>query len=397
MTATSLESLRTRPNALAPHYRRFRVAERLLLTGHSHQAWPDRALAGQVRAFDDAAEHVDGKWSRAFAQAEQVGRHYASYLGDRTGSVAVGANTHELLVRFLSALDWRRRPRLVATDGEYHSLRRQLARLAEEGFEVVTLAADDPSTLAERLAAAVDDRTACVFVSSVLFRSGRIVPGLDRVAAAAARHGAEILVDVYHQLGVVPCDLAANGLDAAFCVGGGYKYCQLGEGNGFLRVPPGRNLRPAITGWFAEFATMTAPPQGGVGYGPGAAAFGGATYDPTSNYRAVEVIAFFAEQGLEPTFLRQVSQHQVGRLAHGFDQLDLDPGIIRRPPAAIEELGGFLTLEAPHAAAISQALHDRGVDTDYRGSALRLGPAPYLDDQQLDAALAALGDACRTF
>ena len=37
------------PNALAPSYSRFRVAERLLLTGHSHQAWPDRALAGQVK------------------------------------------------------------------------------------------------------------------------------------------------------------------------------------------------------------------------------------------------------------------------------------------------------------------------------------------------------------
>src|SRR5216684_8708458 len=29
------------PEALARHYTRFRVYERLLLTGHSHQAWPD--------------------------------------------------------------------------------------------------------------------------------------------------------------------------------------------------------------------------------------------------------------------------------------------------------------------------------------------------------------------
>ena len=35
------------PNALAPHYSRFRVGERLLLTGHSHQAWPDVALEGR--------------------------------------------------------------------------------------------------------------------------------------------------------------------------------------------------------------------------------------------------------------------------------------------------------------------------------------------------------------
>jgi kynureninase len=35
----------------------------------------------------------------------------------------------------------------------------------------------------------------------------------------------------------------------------------------------------------------------------------------------------------------------------------------------------------------------RGVLTDSRGDVLRLGPAPYLSDDQLDAAVAALGEA----
>ena len=58
-------------NDLARHYSRFRVGERLLLTGHSHQAWPDVALQGQLDAFLDAAEGVDTKWGRAFAVADQ--------------------------------------------------------------------------------------------------------------------------------------------------------------------------------------------------------------------------------------------------------------------------------------------------------------------------------------
>ena len=40
---------------LKPHYSRFRVAERLLLTGHSHQAWPDVGFEGVVEAWEDAA------------------------------------------------------------------------------------------------------------------------------------------------------------------------------------------------------------------------------------------------------------------------------------------------------------------------------------------------------
>ena len=47
------------PNALAPYYRRFRVEDRLLLTGHSHQAWPDVGFDAHQQAWHDAAEHVD--------------------------------------------------------------------------------------------------------------------------------------------------------------------------------------------------------------------------------------------------------------------------------------------------------------------------------------------------
>ena len=65
----TLDELQRTPNPLAVHYGRFRVAERLLLTGHSHQAWPDVALEGQMEAWLDAAEHADEKWERAAAKA----------------------------------------------------------------------------------------------------------------------------------------------------------------------------------------------------------------------------------------------------------------------------------------------------------------------------------------
>lgn len=389
------EDLRVDVNPLAEHYSRFRVAERLLFTGHSHQAWPDVAREAQLRAFDDAAEWVDRKWSRAFEQAEAVKRGFARLLGDRSGTLALAANTHELLIRFLSALPLAKRPKLVTTDGEFHSIRRQLQRLEEEGIEVVRISAEDPETLAERLGRAVDDRTAAVLVSTVLFQSGRIVPGLDFTLARAQQVGAEMLVDTYHHLDAVPMDIRAAGLDAAFAVGGGYKYCQLGEGNCFLRVPPGRDLRPVVTGWYAEFEELAAAPAGRVAYGAGASAFVGATYDPTSHYRAAAVFDFFERQGLTPELLREVSQHQVGRLAKAFDALDIDPGVLRRPEVPIGKLGGFLTLVSPRCAEIHARLDQRGVRTDFRGRNLRFGPAPYHSDRQIGDAMAALGEAVR--
>ena len=392
----ALAELVSGPNPLAPHYSRFRVAERLLLTGHSHQAWPDVAFEGQVEAWNDAAELADDKWSRAAEKAERVRQGFARLLGDRDGAIALDQNTHELVMRFLSALPLAERPRLISTDGEFHTLRRQLDRLAElPWLEVVRVSTRPASAIAERLIAAIDERTAAVMVSSVLFANAHIVPGLDAVLAACRRAGAELLIDVYHQLNVVPISLERDRLNEAFVVGGGYKYCQLGEGNCFLRVPPGRDhLRPVLTGWFSEFAHLAGRPDGTVRYGEGPARWAGATYDPTSHYRAARVFEFFEAQRLTPELLRAVSRHQVARLAERFDALDLDPKRIARDRAVpLESLGGFLALQSPDAGALAGRLHARGVFCDTRGDLLRLGPAPYLTDTQLDAAIAALGEA----
>jgi kynureninase len=386
------------PNPLAPGYSRFRVAERLLLTGHSHQAWPDVAFEGQLEAWTDAADRVDEKWERAADRADDVRRGFARLLGETSGVIALGVNTHELVLRFLSALPLAARPRLVTTDGEFHTIRRQLDRLAEErALEIVKVSAEPVPDLAERLAAAVDDRTAAVLVSSVLFASARIVPGLGALLERCRARGAELLVDAYHHLNVVPFSLRGERLEDAFVVGGGYKYCQLGEGNCFLRVPPGRDhLRPVLTGWFSEFARLSDGPPGGVPYGEGAARWAGATYDPTSHYRASRVFGFFAERGLTPELLRAVSQHQVTLLAEGFDALDLSPASIARDRTTpIPALGGFLALRCERAAELCAALRARGVLADQRGGVLRLGPAPYLADAQLASAIDALGEAAR--
>ncbi len=373
------------PNALAPDYSHFRVAERLLLTGHSHQAWPDVAFDGQRQAFLDAAAYVDDKWPRAFEVATEARRGWARLLGDSPDCVALGQSTHELVVRWLSALPLKSRRRLVTTDGEYHSIRRLVDRLAEEGIDVHKESAAPVATLSERLARAVDDRTAAVLVSSVLYRSAEIVPNLSAIAESCELHGAELLVDAYHHLNVVPFSIGEMALERAYVTGGGYKYCQLGDGNAFLRFPKDCSLRPVITGWFSEFALKEKAPQPGrVLYGEGPARFAGATYDPTSQYRAAAVFDFFLRHELTPPLLREVSQHQVGLLIERFDALDVDPKVIARDRSVAREgLAGFLVLRSPRAGEISKSLHESGVFTDYRADALRMGPAPYLSDAQI--------------
>ncbi|GMR13132.1 MAG: kynureninase [Gemmatimonadota bacterium] len=386
--------VRLDPEALAPHYSRFRVSERLLLTGHSHQAWPDVAFEGQKQAWLDAAEFADLKWEKAEAKAELLRQGVTKLLDDPGGHIALAPNTHELVVRFLSALPLRERSRLVTTDGEFHTIRRQLDRLAEESVEVVKVAALPAATLAERLAGAVDGSTAAVLVSSVLFQNAHIVQGLGGVMEACQGMGAELLVDAYHQVNVVPFSISDEGLEQAFVVGGGYKYVQMGEGNCYLRFPSKCALRPVITGWFSEFEMLAEEgAKSRTPYGHGPARFAGATYDPTSHYRAAAVLDFFRAQGMTPQALRETSQHQVRLLAESFDGLDADPSVIDRDRSVpLEDVAGFLALRTPRAGELSAALSERGVMTDYRSDTLRLGPAPYLTDGQLQDAVAVLHD-----
>jgi selenocysteine lyase/cysteine desulfurase len=381
-------------NPIAQHYSRFRVSERLLLTGHSHQAWPDVAFDAQQRAWLDAADLVDQKWPAAFEQARRVQSGWRRLLNDATADIALGQNTHELVTRLLSALPLRARPRIITTDGEFHSIRRQLDRLAEEDLRVVKVASSPADTLAERLARAVDHRTACVLVSSVLYETAEIVPALGTVAEAALKWGAELLVDAYHHLNVVPFDIHALGLEQAFVTGGGYKYCQLGEGNCFLRVPQFCQLRPVLTGWFSEFSALDRTDMSPrLEYGPGAARFAGATYDPTAHYRGAAVFAFHVQHGLEPSILREISQHQVGLLKAGLEELDMPPTIARVEPMSADRRAGFLAVRAPRARDVCQALRERGVMSDCRGDILRLGPAPYLTDRQLHDTIEAFFEA----
>lgn len=381
----TLDALTQTNNELAKYYTNFKVSTRLLMTGHSHQAWPDIALEGVMKAYSDAAEFVDGKWQLAMEKAEAVKQGYSALFDDRKGDIALAANTHELLVKFLSALPLRRKPKLLTTDGEFHTIRRQLDRLSEENVEIVKVSSQPASEIVPKLIERLDESFAAVLVSKVLFQTGEIVQELDELARRCEQLGVPLLIDAYHSLNSTEFTLENEGLEGAYVLGGGYKYMQLGEGNCFLRLPENCMMRPVVTGWFAEFSAISESKDASeVVYGQGGDRFAGSTYDPTSHYRAAEVFKFFKKHELTPRFLRQVSRHQLSLLANEFDRRNFDDRLItRNRDLSIDDIAGFMVFKSEKAAIINQLLLKKGVLTDYRGSSLRFGPAPYVSDEQI--------------
>lgn len=369
---------------LQPGYSRFDVARRLLFTGHSHQAWPDAAFDA-VREYEEmVCREVDGKWLHAFERTELLRGYLRSFYDDPDGAYCCGLNTHMLLVSWLSCLDLRSRPRILSTDGEFHSLHRQLAALEPHGVQVEWLPHADPDQLAEHVERSLGPDVSAVMVSRVFFETARVNTALERIALAANAHGVPLLVDDYHGTNVVPLSLRGGALEQAYVLIGGYKYLQWGEGNCFLRFPRSSGLWPVVTGWFASFGTLDRPRgREAVAFDPGDQRFATGTYDPVSQYRASGTVRFFERNGLTPTILQTQYQLQTALLRRLFLARDPDPAQIR---LAVESpqvpLGGFVAFRSPGAREISAALRRRGVYTDARGEILRAGPAPYTTSSQ---------------
>ncbi len=368
-------------------YSRFSSAEpgRVLLTGHSHQAWPDVAAQAMQRAFDDAARWVDEKWGRAvFPLVQSVGERVLGRLGlPATDPIAFGRSTHELVYRLLSALP--SGARVVTTTGEFHSLDRQLKRLEEDGLRVTWVEAQPRTALAEKILSAIVPGVDVVAVSAVFFEDAFVLPRLADIVARAREVHALVLVDAYHAFNVVPIDLSGP-TDHLFVTAGGYKYGAWGEGACFLRVPPKVGLRPSYTGWFADFDALERPRVRAVGYGDGASRFAGATFDPVALYRADALLEHWDRFGLGVAELRDISTRQTDRISERLSSVGIELASSRDP----ERRGGFVAARVPQALAAVEALRAEGVHTDSRGELLRLGPAPYLSDAEIERGLDAV-------
>lgn len=373
---------------LAPHYSHFDVANRLLFTGHSHQAWPDVAKEGLQESFEVAASKVDNKWEIAFEKVEILRRYLRDFYDDPDGMYCLGENTHHLLVSWLSSFDLKNKPKIITTDSEFHSMSRQLKRLTEEGLEVVTVNGH-ADNIVEQIKKQIDDQVSAVMLSRVYFNSGIINQHVSDIAEVTRKHDIPFMIDDYHGTNVVPLSITDENLTDCYILIGGYKYLQWGEGNCFLRYPKDSDLRPAITGWFASFSELDeSKDDEKVSYSDADQRFASGTFDSTSQFRAAKVVEFFDNMGLTPQVLQKQYQAQIKLLRNNFLEQNFESEVIRLAhQQPVENMGGFLALQSPFARTIKAKLMEKGVFTDARGDILRFGVAPYITTQQINEAI----------
>lgn len=206
-----------------------------------------------------------------------------------------------------------------------------------------------------------------VLVSQVLFVTGQIMPDLDRLALHCHQHGARLLVDAYHAVGVLPVDVAAMGAD--FMIGGSYKYLRGGPGAAYLYMSPealASDLRPIDIGWFAKEQPFRYERPDPPRFAAGGDAFLESTPPVLTYYQA--------RAGQQLTLLlgvARIREYNLDRLRR-LKQYLAAAGIAAQ--GGDDQHGGFLTVEHPDARSLAASLETSGVMADARSRWLRLSP-----------------------
>jgi kynureninase len=324
----------------------------------------------------------DGWW----VLQEQVGDVVAKVLGVPAGTVAMHQNIAVAQEMILSCFrfDGPRR-RIVYADRNFPSDQYIYEARAAHGAELVRIppAADGISTDGEQVAAAIDDRTLLVAIDHVMFRSSAIVE-LEPIVRQARKHGAFVVLDVFHSGGIVPLDAHALAVDAI--VGGALKWMCGGPGNCFLYVHPeaGKRLRPSFTGWAAHKQPFAFSPAG-QDYRDDGQRFSTGTPNVPALCAGRVGIETIAE--VTVPVIRQKSQRQ--------SQLLIDEaqraGLAIKSPLDGRRRGGHVALDVPHGYAVCQALSAREIVVDFRPDAgLRVAPHFYNTDDEVRAAVRAI-------
>jgi selenocysteine lyase/cysteine desulfurase len=291
-------------------------------------------------------------WNDATGRARQVWSRLVHVPAEH---VAVGATVSELVGLLAAALP---RRRVLSTDVDFASL--LFPWLVNDGDVRVVPVRD--------LAEAIDARTDIVAFSDVQSANGEVAD-LDAVAAAAAEHGALTVVDATHAVGWLPLD--ASRFDAVACAG--YKWLLSPRGTAYLYVAPEllERVKPLHAGWFSADDPY--------------ASYYGLPLRLAADARRLDTSpAWFSWVGAEPALAT-------------LERIGIDV-IHEHDVALANRFRAGLGLAPSNSAIVSttidgaeEKLARAGVRAAVRAGSLRASFHVYTTEEDVDAALAALG------
>lgn len=319
-----------------------------------------------IRAWEE------GWWEMPVTVGDLIGK----IIGAGPGEVVMQQNVSICQAIVLSCFDWtKKRNKIVSEEMNFPS---NLYIYQQQGARLVTVPSDDKIGVpTERMLAAIDEETALVSVSHVLFRSS-FIQDLAAITKRAHEVGAKVCADVYQSAGTVPVNVRELGVD--FATGGSVKWLCGGPGAGYLyaRRDLWPELKPRMTGWAAH----KEPFQFNVEheYADGVFRLLNGTPNVPAMYAAMSGYEIVNEVGVEN--IRAKSLRQTARLI----ALAEEAGFKVNSPKNPAERGGTVVIDVPNGYEVTKELSRRDCLVDFRpGAGIRVAPHFYSKDEEIDA------------
>ena len=351
-----------------------------------------RKTAENLAEYADtwATRGVRGWEERWWEMPLEVGNKIARIIGAPAGSVSMHENVTTAHMVALSGLrpDPPRR-RLVCTAMDFPSMIYLYRAQATPGLELRVVPAEpDLSVRTDRVLDAIDESTAVVAVSHVLFRTSYI---MDAAAIVARAHevGALVILDAYQSAGIIPLDVEA--LDVDFVVGGCLKWLCGGPGNAFLCTRPDilKRAQPAFTGWLSRRAPFAFDIDATDTRHDAMRMMNGTPSIP-AYYAALAGLDIIHEVGVDR--IREVSKGLTARLLARVDEY----GFTSASPRDPWRLAGTVAVDVPDAARVSRTLKARDFLVDFRPPVgIRISPHFYNTVDEVDRIMAEIANIVR--
>jgi selenocysteine lyase/cysteine desulfurase len=239
---------------------------------------------------------------------------------------------------------------------------------------------------------AIDDKTAAVSIDYVSWMNG-CREDVRAIAQIAHSHGALMLVDAFHAIGVIPVDARKLGVDVLTC--GTYKWLMGPHGTAFLYVNHEAldQLDPGIVGWHGISDSVVARVRSkqetfgrpfdiaGVAPAKDATRFEWGTWSVVTVIGAMAALEFtlkYAPGEREP-LIERLNERLVDGLRRKGKRIT--------SPLEKGRRSGIVTFEVDDAAQVCRKLQQEHVVVAPRPGTLRVSPHFYNLDNEIDTLL----------
>lgn len=353
-----------------------------------------------VRRFTVVWAERGEPWDEALEHIVEARRLFADLVGARLEEVAAVPGVTYGYNALLASLPLRG-GKAVAAPHNFPTTYYSLHGLRRRGLlrEVVILDPGGPGPGVDDWEKAIDDSTEIVVVDYVSWLTG-YREDLRAVAEIAHEHGAVVVSDAFHAVGVIPVDVKRLGVDALLT--GSYKWLMGPHGAGFVYVSRELldRMDPMLSGWMAvEDSVVERMERGEPLFDR---PFNTAELRPAGDARILEwgtwpAIAFegalaalkLIKEYSAPERFHSHTSRLVERLQEGLEELGYELITPRDP----ERRAAIVAFRHPNPREAARKLYAHGIIVSARPGTVRVSPHFYNTMDEVEALLEALGPA----